>query len=334
MKCINKKRKKTLFLILGAVILFLLIALGIILFHNSKSFKDEYPYNKSTQAFRTSAKENILVAPGLSSNLCVGEDFTKMEGIQTTSNEMAGFFSLRDGTIPFSNHLYEKVESGKITQLMTALLAIENLNLEEDAVIEAEDKVYGKNSRSCGLQEGYRVTIKQLLTAVLVSSAEDACQTLARLTSGSQEDFIVLMNKKAAELGMTNTNYTNVTGDSSDQQYTSVYDIYLLLNEFLKHPDLLNSMSLTDYTMNYITGKGDLKQYRLDNDNPFMTGKITVPKNVTVLGGKVFTSKSTNYAALLTQNKYGEFYISIVFSAETEGALMERLSEMFVQINN
>ena len=81
MKCINKKRKKALFFKLAAVILFLLVVLGIILFFNSKNFKEEYPYNKSIQAFRTSAREDTLVAPGLSSNLCVGEDITPLEGL-------------------------------------------------------------------------------------------------------------------------------------------------------------------------------------------------------------------------------------------------------------
>lgn len=333
MKCINKKRKKTFLLMIAAIILCLLIILGVFLFYNSRNFKGAYPYNKSIQAFGTSAREDALVAPGLSRNLCVGEDFTQLEGIQSVSEEMAGFFSLGEGTIPFSNHLYEKIEPGKVTQLMTALLAAEHLNLEDEAVIEGEDRVYGKEVRSCGLQEGYHVTVKQLLNAVLVSSAEDACQALARLTGGSQEAFVTLMNEKATELGMTNTHYANATGYTSDEQYTTVYDIYLLLNEFLKYPDLLNAMSLPDYTINYTTPKGELKQRWLDSDNPFTAGKVTIPKDVTVLGGKTFTSKSNNYAALLTQNKYGEFYISIVFHAETESALMERMSEMLSQTN-
>jgi D-alanyl-D-alanine carboxypeptidase (penicillin-binding protein 5/6) len=96
---------------------------------------------------------------------------------------------------------------------------------------------------------------------------------------------------------------------------------------------LLNAMSLPDYTINYTTPKDELKQRWLDSDNPFTAGKVTIPKDVTVLGGKTFTSKSNNYAALLTQNKYGEFYISIVFHAETESALMERMSEMLSQTN-
>lgn len=333
MKCINKKRKKTLFLKLAAIILFLLIVFCVFLFYNSRSLKGEHPYNKSIQAFGTSAQEDALVAPGLSRNLCVGEDFTQLEGLQSVSSEMAGFFSLGEGTIPFSNHLYEKIEPGKVTQLMTSLLAVEHLSLEDETVIEGEDRVYGKEARSCGLQEGYHVTIKQLLNAVLVSSAEDACQSLARLVGGSQEGFVAMMNEKATELGMTNTHYTNATGYSSDEQYTTVYDIYLLLNEFLKYPDLLNAMSLSNCTINCTTGKGELKQHWLDSDNLFTAGKITIPKDVTILGGKTFTSKSTNYAALLTQNKYGEFYISIVFHAETESALIERMSEMLSLTN-
>lgn len=333
MKCINKKRKKAIFLTLAAIILLFFVILAVVLFFNRTNFKEEFPYNKSIQAFGTSAKEDALVAPGLASNLCVGEDFTQMEGIQSISEEMAGFFSLSERSIPFSNHLYEKVEPGKITQLMTVLLAAEHLNPEEEIVIEEDDRVYGKGVRSCGLRQGYHVTVKQLLNAVIISSAEDACQALARLTSGSQESFVSLMNEKAAALGMTNTHFTNATGYSSEEQYITVYDIYLLLNEFLKYPDLLNAMSLSDYTMSYTTEKGELKQQWLDGDNLFTTGKVTIPKDVTILGGKTFTSKSSNYAALLTQNNYGEFYISIVFHANTEGALIERISEMLTQTN-
>ena len=112
MKCINKKRKKVLFLKLAAVIIVLFVILGIVLLSKDKNFEDEHPYNKSIQAFGTSAREDALVAPGLSRNLCVGEDFTQLEGIQNISEEMAGFFSLGAGTIPFSNHLYEKIEPG------------------------------------------------------------------------------------------------------------------------------------------------------------------------------------------------------------------------------
>lgn len=310
-----------------------MLGLGVALLYNIKNTKEEYPYNRSVQAFKTSVKEDTLVADGLSDNLCVGKDFTQLEGIQNVSEEKSALFSIGEKSIPFSNNLYEKVETGKITQLMTALLAVEHLNLEEEIVIEKEDQVHGENVKSCGLREGYHVTVKQLLNAVLISSAQDACQALARLTSESKENFVTLMNEKATELGMTNTHYVNVTGASSDEQYTTVYDIYLLLNEFLKYPDLLNAMSLPNYTMNYNTEKNELKQRWLDTDNLFTAGKITIPKNVTVLGGKTFTSKSTNYAALLTQNKYGEFYVSIVFHADTENTLIERISEMLIQTN-
>lgn len=332
MKCINKKRQKLLLVALAFIIIVLVTVMGIILFGKQKGLKDAQPYNKSIRAFSTSAKEDALVSPGISSTLCVGEDNTQMEGIQSVQDEIGGFFSLTDRTIPFSNHLYDRVSPGKITQLMTALLAAEHLNLDEDTVIEQEDRVYGKGAKTCGLAEGDRIVVKQLLNAVLVSSAEDACQTLARLTSGSQDSFVTLMNEKAQELGMTNTHFVNTTGYSSEDQYTTVYDIYLLLNEFLKYPDLLNSMSLPDYTITYTNGKNEQKQKWLDSDNPFVTEKITVPKNVTVLGGKALTSNSSNYAALLTQNNYGEFYVSIIFT-EKESTMIDRISEMLEQTN-
>lgn len=63
MKCINKKRKKVLFLKLAAVIIVLFVILGIVLLSKDKNFEDEHPYNKSIQAFGTSAREDALVAP-------------------------------------------------------------------------------------------------------------------------------------------------------------------------------------------------------------------------------------------------------------------------------
>ena len=101
MKCINKKRKKAIFLTLAAIILLLFVILAVVLFFNRTNFKEEFPYNKSIQAFGTSAKEDALVAPGLASNLCVGEDFTQMEGIKAFPKKWPDFFHFPKEVFPF-----------------------------------------------------------------------------------------------------------------------------------------------------------------------------------------------------------------------------------------
>ena len=123
-----------------------------------------------------------------------------------------------------------------------------------------EDMVYGQNRNTCGLSADNQITVKQLLNAVLVSSAQDACLALARSAGGSADAFVDLMNQKAQDLGMTNTNFVNATGVSDENQYTTVYDIYLLLNELLKYPDLTNAMGLSEFILNYSQADGTAKQ--------------------------------------------------------------------------
>lgn len=346
MKCINKnsgkgkkktgkqrelhksRMRKTIFLILFLIILLLIGILGILLFVKSRSLKEIQPYSKTQRFFQTTAAEHSLLADGLAENLCVGSSDTPLEGIEPAQQEQGGLFAVTKKEIPFACRLYDKTEPGRLTQLMTVLEARETLNPEDTITIEQEDMVYGQNTAASDLSPGNTVTVQQLLNAVLVSSAPDACKALSRAAGGSEEAFVTMMNTRAGELGMTNTRYVNVTGVSDENQYTSVYDTYLLLNALLEYPELTNAMGLSSYTLNYYTADGTMKQQWLDSDNYYVSGRITIPKGITVLGGKYMVSDSQSSAAILVQNTYGDVFAAVVFGAENESVLNTRICQM------
>ena len=86
--------------------------------------------------------------------------------------------------------------------------------------------------------------------------------------------------------------------------------------------------------MNSTKSNGDLKQQVLDTDNPYLTGSLSVPKGVTVLGGKYMSTKTQYATALLVQNNYGDAFVLIVFRTDSEETMNTRIREMLGKINS
>lgn len=346
MKCTNKKLgtkqkelrikkiQKTVFLVLFFLIVLLAGILALLLFSRMGKLQEPMAYNRSQSMSGTAAKEGTLLEEGIAKNLCVGESNTPMDGIESREGEVAGLFDLQNKEILFAQNLHEKVSPGTINQLMVALTAYEALNPEDSVTIESEDVVGRRQGKSSGLTAGNVVTVQQLIDGVLVYSAEDACYTLARIAAGSKEAFVERMNQKAQELGMTNTVFSNVTGAEDENQYTTVYDMYLLFHQLLEYPDLIQAMGLNTYIMNTTKSNGDFKQQVLNTDNPYLTGSLSVPKGVTVLGGEFMSEKNQYATALLVQNNYGDAFVLIAFRADSEESMNTRIREMLGKINS
>ena len=342
MKCINKlkrhhkwsrKARKT-FLLIG--ILAALLAAGVIvfvIFLRGGRIDEPMPYSRSDRILGTSVQESSIVMEGIAGDLCVGPKDNPLDGVNGREGEMAGLFAIHEREIPYSLAIYERTAPRRVTQLMTLLVAYENLDLDTSVTIEQEDLPYGL-SRTCGLSAGNTISARQLLNAVAVSSAEDACMALARAVSGSEAAFVEQMNRKAAELGMSNTNYTDPIGRQDEGQYTSVYDTYLLLNALLKKTELTNALLTDSYTLNYTRFDQTQKQQWLSSDNLYVTGEVSLPGGVTVLGGKMCASDTENYAALLVQDNYGNPYAVIVLDTDSQTNLYERMEQMLDTISS
>jgi len=153
------------------------------------------------------------------------------------SAKAAYAFDLTSGSILFTHNFDEKLPIASLTKLMTALLVVEmSRDLDEAAEIQPSDTaVMGSNM---GLVRGEKITTRNLLAGMLVSSANDATLALARTAGGTVDAFIDRMNQKARILGLFNTRYSNPVGWDTGENYSTALDLSVLVREFLKHETL------------------------------------------------------------------------------------------------
>jgi D-alanyl-D-alanine carboxypeptidase (penicillin-binding protein 5/6) len=131
------------------------------------------------------------------------------------------------GTILYAKSANAHLPMGSTTKIMTALLVLEHVsNLDVYATVPAE--AVGRRGATIGLAVGERITIRNLLWGSLIRSATDCSVTLAHYVAGNEKAFAVLMNKKAAALGLTNTHYVNASGITANGHYTSARDLAVL----------------------------------------------------------------------------------------------------------
>ena len=142
------------------------------------------------------------------------------------------------GSVLFEQDAHERLYPASVTKIMTVLIAMECL---ENGQISLDDQVViSRNAAGMGGSQIYMEpdevkTVEQLLKAVVVASGNDASVALAEHIAGTEGAFVQLMNQRAEELGMKNTNFTNPHGLHDENHYTSAYDIALMSRELVKH---------------------------------------------------------------------------------------------------
>jgi D-alanyl-D-alanine carboxypeptidase (penicillin-binding protein 5/6) len=154
--------------------------------------------------------------------------------------------NVETGTVVYEKDPTISVYPASVTKLMTALVALEqcpDLNRTVIVYPQVVDDLLGTGAAVTGLLPGEQVTMNQLLQMLLIPSACDAANAIAMEVCNSVEEFVVLMNQKAAALGMENTVYANAHGLHEDHQVTTAYDQYLLAQEVLKHKELTDICS-------------------------------------------------------------------------------------------
>ena len=144
------------------------------------------------------------------------------------------------GKVLYSENENEKLYPASVTKIMTILLvceAIESGKMKLSDIVSCSANAASKGGSQIWLEPGETMTVEELLKATCVYSANDACTLLGECVAGSEPVFNELMNKRAAELGMTNTHFDNCTGldDTTDTHLTTAYDVALMSRELLKH---------------------------------------------------------------------------------------------------
>jgi len=138
------------------------------------------------------------------------------------------------GRVLYAMNSSQRVPMASLTKVMTALLVLENGNLDQKVYISSMAAETGESTVS--LEPGEILSRRELLDALLLSSANDAATALAESVAGTEDNFVVMMNRRARELGLSDTHFSNSHGLNAPDHYSSAYDLAVLSRKAMANP--------------------------------------------------------------------------------------------------
>ncbi|HHW45320.1 MAG TPA: D-alanyl-D-alanine carboxypeptidase [Clostridiales bacterium] len=169
------------------------------------------------------------------------------------SAEAAMLVSLDTGNILYSKNTDKKMYPASLTKIMTAVLIIENTQDFDNEIITVSEHslklLEGTDSSVSGLKAGEQINARQLLYCLLMTSGNDSANVAAEHYGGTIDNFVQMMNSKAAELGMHSTHYVNPHGLHDQNHYTTVEDMYKLTLHAMSLPLFMEVVSAARYSM-------------------------------------------------------------------------------------
>ena len=336
MRKMRKKRIKNTILLVALLLVLLCGAGGLVYVLRGGNGSGTVMTYKTSKEFQhqgiTGTSQQRAAA--FAADLCVVSGDQEMDSVSLEQDQKGVLLDLKDKSVLYAKGAYDKVYPASITKIITALLAFKNSNMDDVVTITQENITLEEGSQVVGFQEGDQVTMDQLVHCLLVYSGNDAASAIATHVGGSTENFVAMMNEYAAQLGCTGTHFTNPHGLQDENHYTTPYDIYLMLKEALNYPEFTEITQLPSYTVTFQHSDGSEESVALTATDHYLTGEANTPKGVTILGGKTGTTNSAgNCLALLSQNSYGEPYISIVMGASTKELLYQQMTSLLENIN-
>lgn len=165
--------------------------------------------------------------------------------------ESAILIEVNTGTVLYAKNIDARLYPASITKILTALIAVEECDMNE-MVTFSSDAIHSINWRedaNMGINIGDSITMEQCLYGLLVGSANEVAYAIAEHISGegNVEGFADLMNKKAKELGCTNSNFVTANGIHDENHYTSAHDMSLIAQAFFSNELLCKMSSTTNY---------------------------------------------------------------------------------------
>ena len=226
--------------------------------------------------------------------------------------------------------LYEKepdrsIYPASMTKIMTSIIAFDliksgDLSLDEKFIIsEKAWRLSTAGYSSMFVMIGDNVSVKNLLKGIIVASGNDACIALAEGISGTEEEFAILMNAKAQELGMTNTNFSNSSGIDHINNYSTVRDVMIMSHYLIKnYPEFYTMFKETEYTWDR-TGGDPITQ---GNRNPLLY------KNIGADGIKTGYLAVEKYSLASSIERKGRRLIAVGSGFQTKGSRSSESSKL------
>ncbi len=209
------------------------------------------------------------------------------------------------GKIIFEKNSNERLEPASMTKIMTLLLtfeAIDNGRVSLDDMVNISKRAEDMGGSQMFLEAGSNIRLEEIIKGVSIASANDGAIALAEFIGGSVENFVDMMNKKAEDLGLSNTHFANPHGLHADNHYSSAYDMAIMASNLISHEKVLNYTSIYEDYFN----KPDGSRTWLVNTNKlvrFLEG---------VDGLKTGYTSEAGYCLTATAKKGNVRYITVV----------------------
>ena len=220
----------------------------------------------------------------------------------------AVLMDLGSGAVLYEQDSHARVPIASVTKVMTLLLVMEALEAERVAwtdVVTCSATAAGIGGSQIWLEPGEMMTVEELVKAAAVVSANDACAALAEHLCGSVPVFVAAMNRRAAELGMTDTEFKDCSG-LDDSGYSCAYDVALMSRELMKHSDI--ERFTTIWTDSLRGGQSQLVN----------TNKLIRHYNGAT-GLKTGTTNAAGHCLTATARRDGTAFVAVVLGCATTG---------------
>lgn len=198
-------------------------------------------------------------------------DFNAVYAAPSVLSESAVLIDANSGTILAQKNADKKMYPASLTKIMTAILAIEMGELTDVITVDDDTphEIYGSH---IALEEGEILTLKDLLHALMLPSANDAASTIAKHYGGSLDGFVKLMNQKAKDLGAFNTNFNNPHGLHDLNHYSTAADMALITQYAMKNETFKKIVATTKYEIQTTNKKDEPRYFTTLNKLLFNTG--------------------------------------------------------------
>lgn len=170
--------------------------------------------------------------------ICCGSVPVPVQAASEISSKSACLMDYETREVLFEKNSHTKVPVASMVKMMTILLTVEDIEngeLSLDEMVSTSENASGMGGSQVFIDPYVEYSVEDLLKSVIVASANDASVALAEHISGSEANFVKRMNRRASELGMTDTNYVNCTGLPAAEGYSSAYDSAIILAELASH---------------------------------------------------------------------------------------------------
>ncbi len=248
------------------------------------------------------------------------ENINEIEGNSKKENlniysESAILIEATTGKILYEKDMYAKKYPASTTKILTAIIAIENCDLNEKAIASYNAVHSIKSGYSiANIQVGEEFTISELLDVMLLQSANEAANIIAEHISGSVDEFANLMNQKARKIGCLNSNFVNANGAHDDNHYSTAYDLAMIAKYCMQNEEFKTRVAKMECSLPTTDIFSEPRIFR--NTNSLMTRNSKYYYEYCNGIKTGFTTPAKN-CLISSSNKYGFELISVILHAET-----------------